>query len=96
MGDRQGELNTNTFLHLCIPIDALLITGRAELFRRRIAQRAVRPDRVIFPPVPERLRSSIRNILEFYPLQEFVTQPTVKRFDIAILPGASRSLLPTS
>ena len=48
------------------------------------------PHRVIFPPVPERFRSSIRDILEFDPLQELVAQPTVERFDIAIRPGASR------
>ncbi len=42
---------------------------------------------MIFPPVPERLGSGIRDIREFYPLQELVTQPTLERFDIAILPA---------
>jgi len=38
MGDRSGDLNTNTCFHLCITSATLLVTGRAELFRRRVAQ----------------------------------------------------------
>ena len=50
----------------------------------------MRPDRVIFSPVPRRLRSGIRHILEFHSLQKLVAQATVKRFDVSILPRASR------
>jgi hypothetical protein len=67
----------------------LLVAGRAELFRRSVAQRTMRPDRVVFPAKPCPSRLCIRHALEFLPLKELVAQSTVKRFYISILPGAS-------
>src|SRR5271157_1093245 len=90
MGDYAETLHANRLTYVCTLIDPFLVTGRAELFRRRVLQRAMRPDGVVFPPVPCRLFPSVRHALEFHPLQELVTQSTVKRFYISILPGASR------
>src|SRR5271157_4832862 len=90
MGDYAENLHANRLTDCCTLIDPFLVTGRAELFRRRVLQRAMRPDGVVFPPVPCRLFPSVRHALEFHPLQELVTQSTVKRFYISILPGASR------
>ena len=53
----------------------------------------MRPDRVIFSPVPSRLRLGIRYVFEFNSLQKLVAQATVKRFDVSILPRASRGHL---
>src|SRR5208337_2984892 len=90
MGDYAENSHANRLTDFCTLIDPFLVTGRAELFRRRVLQRAMRPDGVVFPPVPCRLFPSVRHALEFHPLQELVTQSTVKRFYISILPGASR------
>src|SRR5271157_5089041 len=90
MGDYAENLHANRLTDFCTLIDPFLVTGRAELFRRRVLQRAMRPDGVVFPPVQCRLFPSVRHALEFHPLQELVTQSTVKRFYISILPGASR------
>jgi len=90
MGDYAENLHANRLTDFCTLIDPFLVTGRAELFRRRVPQRAMRPDGVVFPPVPCRLFPSVRHGLEFHPLPELVTQSTVKRFYISILPGDSR------
>ena len=43
----------------------LRLAGRAKFLRRRVPQRAVRPNRVVFPPVPRPLGTGIRHRLEF-------------------------------
>src|ERR1700756_3247382 len=45
-----------------------------ELLGRRIAQRAVRPHRIVLPAIPRPLRTRIRHRLELLPLQELVAQ----------------------
>src|SRR5271157_1578349 len=77
MGDYTENLHANRLTYVCTLIDPFLVTGRAELFRRRVLQRAMRPDGVVFPAVPCRLFPSVRHALEFHPLQELVTQSTV-------------------
>src|SRR5690242_13316646 len=43
------------------------VTCRAELLRRLVAQRAVRPDRVVLPAVPRPLRPRVGHRLELDP-----------------------------
>src|SRR5271170_1282977 len=68
----------------------LLVAFLTEFSRRLVLDRTVRPDRVVFPPEPARLGSSVRHALELHSLQELVSQPTVKRLDVTVLPRASR------
>src|SRR5208282_4624972 len=61
MGDYAENLHANRLTYVCTLIDPFLVTGRAELFRRRVLQRAMRPDGVVFPAVPCRLFPSVRH-----------------------------------
>ena len=56
----------------------LPVACRTELSGRRVAQRAVRPHRVVLPAIPRPLRTRIRHRLELLPLQELVAQAAVK------------------
>src|SRR5512135_2441554 len=64
------------------------IARRTELLRRRVVQGTVWSHRVVFPPKPCPLLLGVLHVLELHPLEELVTQSTVKRFYISILPGA--------
>ena len=88
-GDCLEHLNASKCKSLRSLLSSPSVAGCAELFGRRVAKGAVGPDRVIFSPVPRRLRSGIRYILEFNSLQKLVAQATVKGFDVSILPRAS-------
>src|SRR5262249_7911295 len=61
-----------------------------ELLGRRVAQRAVRPHRVVLAAEPCPLRPRVRHRLELLPLQELVAQAAVKRLDVTVLPGPPR------
>src|SRR5262249_6926601 len=55
-----------------------------------VAQRAVRPYRVVFPTKPRPLFPGVGHVLELLALQEFVTQLPMERLDEAVLPRAPR------
>jgi len=61
-----------------------------SLIRRRVAQRAVRPHRVLLPPEPRPFRPRIGHRLQLLTLQKLVAHRAVERLDIPVLPRAPR------
>src|SRR5581483_8879653 len=62
----------------------------AELPGRLVAQRAVRPDGVVFPLKPPRLLPGVAGALELLALEELVAEAAVERLADPVLPGPAR------
>src|SRR5262245_15783976 len=65
----------------------------AELLRRPVAQRAVRPDLVVEAAVPGCLLPGVLDRLELLELQKLVPEAAVERLAVAVLPGPARGHL---
>src|SRR3954464_4334222 len=61
-----------------------------ELLGRLVAQRAVRPHRVVFAPEPPPFLPGIAVVLELLALQELVAEAAVERLADAVLPRPAR------
>ena len=59
---------------------------RGSRCRRPIAQRAVRPDRVVFPPPPFDQHLCFRQRVADLTVEKFITEFAVERFHVAVFP----------
>src|SRR5439155_10821770 len=66
------------------------VATATELLRRLIVEAAMRSNRVVLPSPPVRLALRIRHRYELVAIQKLIPQPTMKRFDVTVLPRTRR------